>query len=260
VDEVPLRERGVILHASQIRQLFGFLESSTQLHSLCCGTSDPPCLPHGGVAPATAQVVALFRPPFPDGSRCSPADLTPTAKYLYELMRRTLLPRMGYREATKHIQLWLLGALISHSEFVVVDFLICEIEDTLLDGIRARRQLPYAHYLYHFFRGPSPSSKAPSRPLDSRLQFGSYRPAPEDPDPVPDPVPDIQAEDDAFRQFETQDTAADTSSDDDDDLGILPPPHVPPHSHDHEAGSSSVVPTAPPAIDPTLVAILQSLT
>jgi hypothetical protein len=58
---------------------------------------------------------------------------------------------MGYREATTHIQLWLLGALVSHSEFDVVDFLICEIEDTVLDGIRARRQLPYAHYLCHIF-------------------------------------------------------------------------------------------------------------
>jgi hypothetical protein len=66
-------------------------------------------------------------------------------------MRRTLLPRMGYREAATHIQLWLLGALVSHSEFDVVDFLICEIEDTVLDGLRARRQLPYAHYLCHIF-------------------------------------------------------------------------------------------------------------
>jgi hypothetical protein len=58
---------------------------------------------------------------------------------------------MGYREATTHIQLWLLGALISHSEFDVVDFLIYEIEDTILDGLRARGQLSYAHYLYHIF-------------------------------------------------------------------------------------------------------------
>jgi hypothetical protein len=58
---------------------------------------------------------------------------------------------MGYREAATHIQLWLLGALVSHSEFDVVDFLICEIEDTVLDGLRARRQLPYAHYLCHIF-------------------------------------------------------------------------------------------------------------
>ena len=58
---------------------------------------------------------------------------------------------MGYREATTHIQLWLLGALIPHLEFDVVDFLICEIEDTMLDGLRARRQLSYAHYLCYIF-------------------------------------------------------------------------------------------------------------
>jgi hypothetical protein len=139
------------LHASQIRQLFGFLESSTRLHSLYYSTSDPPRRPHGGVAPATAHVAALFGPPFTNGSRRSPADFTTAAKFLYELMRRTLLPKMGYREAATHIQLWLLGALISYSEFDMIDFLICEIEDTILDGLRARRQLSYAHYLYHMF-------------------------------------------------------------------------------------------------------------
>jgi hypothetical protein len=50
----------VTLHASQIRQLFGFLEASTRLHSLCYGTSDPPQRPHGGVAPTIAHVAALF--------------------------------------------------------------------------------------------------------------------------------------------------------------------------------------------------------
>jgi hypothetical protein len=72
-------------------------------------------------------------------------------KFLYELMRRTLLPRMGYKEAPTYIQLWLLGALVSHSVFDVVDLLIYEIEDTMLDGLQARRQLPYAHYLCHIF-------------------------------------------------------------------------------------------------------------
>jgi hypothetical protein len=71
-------------------------------------------------------------------------------------------------------------------------------------------------------------------------------------DPVP--VLDIQVEDEAFRQFETQGAAA---AADDDDFGIPPPPPVPPHSHDHKARSSSA---APPAIDPTLAMILQSLT
>jgi hypothetical protein len=187
------------LHASQIRQLFGFPESSTRLHSLCYSTSDPPRRPHGGVARATAHVTALFRPPFTDGSRRSPVDFTIAAKYLYELMRRPLLPRMGYREATTHIQLWLLGALISHSEFDVVDFLICEIEDTVLDGLRARRQLSYAHYLYHIFAQLIRSPQFQGTLETSRLQFGLYRPAPDDPVPVPDPVPYIQAEDEAFR-------------------------------------------------------------
>jgi hypothetical protein len=54
----------VTILASQIRQLFGFPESSTRLHSLCYGTSDPPRRPHGGVAPVIAHIVALFRSPF----------------------------------------------------------------------------------------------------------------------------------------------------------------------------------------------------
>jgi hypothetical protein len=141
----------VTLHATQIRELFGFPESSARLHNLCYGTLGPPRRPHGGVASATAHVAALFQPPLIDGSQRSPVDFTQVAKFLYELMKRTLLPRMGYKEATTHIQLWLLGALISHSEFDIVDFLICEIEDTVLDGLRARRQLPYAHYLFHIF-------------------------------------------------------------------------------------------------------------
>ena len=82
----------VTLHASEIRQPFGFNESSTRLHSLCYGTSDPPRRPHDGVAPATAHVVALFRPSFSDGLRRSPADFTTATKFLYQLMRQTLLP------------------------------------------------------------------------------------------------------------------------------------------------------------------------
>jgi hypothetical protein len=72
--------------------------------------------------------------------------------------------------------------------------------------------------------------------------------------PVPDPLIDTQAEDIAFHQFETQCT---TVPDDDDDFGIPPP--VPPHSHDHDSGSSRAVPATPPAVDPALAAILQSL-
>jgi hypothetical protein len=169
----------VIIHASQIRQVFGFHESSTRLHSMCYGTSDPPRRPHGGVAPGTAHVAALFRPPFSDGSRRSSADFTTAARFLYQLMRQTLLPQMGHREAATHIQLWLLGALVSHLEFDVVDFLICEIEDTVLDGLRARRQLPYAHNMCHIFAQLIRPPQFQGTLEASRLIFGSYRPAPE---------------------------------------------------------------------------------
>jgi hypothetical protein len=176
-------------------------------------------------------------------------------------MRQTLLPRMGYREAATHIQLWLLGALVSHSEFDVVDFLICEIEDTVLDGLHARRQLPYAHYLCHIFAQLIRPPQFQGTLEASRLLFGSYRLAPKDLVPAPTPVIDTQAEDTTFHQFETQRTAVPDDDDDDDDdaFGVPPPPPppMPPHTHDHEAGSSSA---APPAIDPALVAILHTLT
>jgi hypothetical protein len=71
----------ITIHASQIRQLFRFNESSTRLHNLCYDTSDPPRRPHDGVAPGRAHVVALFRPPFSDGSRRSPADFTTATKF-----------------------------------------------------------------------------------------------------------------------------------------------------------------------------------
>jgi hypothetical protein len=165
---------------------------------------------------------------------------------------------MGYKEATTHIHLWLLGALVSHSEFDVVDFLICEIEDTVLDGLCARRQLPYAHYLCHIFAQLIWPPQFQGTLEASRLVFGSYRPAPEDPVPAPAPVFDSQAEDSTLHQFEAQDATVD--DDDDDDFGIPPPPPMPPRSHDHEAGSSRATPAVPPAIDPALASILQTLT
>jgi hypothetical protein len=203
---------------------------------------------------------ALFRPPFTDGSWRSPADFTPAVKYLYEFMRRTLLPWMGYREATTHIQLWLLGALVSHSVFDVVDFFIYEIKDTMLDGLRARHQLPYAHYLCHIFAQLISPPQFQVTLEASRLLFGFYRPTPEDTTPtLVDPLaPHFRDEDEVIHQFEVQGATADTSLDDED---LSPPHHVPPRSHDHEASGSSVAPSAaPPAIDLALAAILQSLT
>jgi hypothetical protein len=79
-----------------------------------------------------------------------------------------------------------------------VDFLIYEIKDTVLDGLRARRQLPYAHYLCHIFAQLIWPPQFQGTLEASRLVFGSYRPAPEAPVPASAPVFDTQAEDTAI--------------------------------------------------------------
>ena len=43
-----------------------------------------------------------FTEPFGEGSSKTPSDLTPTARVLDAIMRRTLLPRMGYRGLDSH--------------------------------------------------------------------------------------------------------------------------------------------------------------
>jgi hypothetical protein len=80
----------------------------------------------------------------------------------------------------------------------MVDFLIYEIEDTMLDGLHAWRQLSYAHYLCFIFAQLIRPPQFQGTLEASCLQFGSYRPAPKDPLPVPDPVPDTHAEDAVF--------------------------------------------------------------
>ena len=62
-------------------------------------------------------------------------------------MRRTLLPRMGYREGLTRIQLWLLNALMQQTVFDVWDLLLSEMEDMIAEGFKGRRQLPYAHWI-----------------------------------------------------------------------------------------------------------------
>ena len=88
---------------------------------------------------------AIASEPFGEGSSRTPSDLTPTAQVLDAIMRRTLLPRMGYREGLTRIQLWLLNSLMQQTVFDIWDLLLSEMEDTIAEGLRGHRQLPYAH-------------------------------------------------------------------------------------------------------------------
>ena len=67
-------------------------------------------------------------------------------------MRRTLLPRMGYHEGLTRIQLWLVNSLVQQTIFDIWDVILSEMEDTLVEGFRGHRQLPYAHWITFLIR------------------------------------------------------------------------------------------------------------
>ena len=100
--------------------------------------------------PPTDLIRPCFTEPFDEGSSRTPRDLTPIARLLDAIMRRTLLPRMGYHEGLTRIQLWLLNALMQQTVFDVWDVILSEMEDTLAEGFRGHRQLPYAHWITFF--------------------------------------------------------------------------------------------------------------
>ena len=128
----------------RVREILRILESPIRLHEVCYGQTEPPRCPHGRLVPPTDLVRPCFIEPFGKGSSRTPRDLTPIA-WLLEAIMRTLLPRMGYHEGLTHIQLWLVYHLISQSVFDIWDVILSEIEDTLAEGFRGHRQLPYAH-------------------------------------------------------------------------------------------------------------------
>ena len=94
--------------------------------------------------PPTDLVRHCFKEPFGEGSRRNSSDLTPIARVLEAIIRRTLLPRLGYREGLTRLQLWLLNALMQQTVFNIWDLLLLEMEDTIAKGFKGRRQLPVA--------------------------------------------------------------------------------------------------------------------
>jgi hypothetical protein len=106
-------------------------ESATRLHYIYYRDTEPSRCPHDGEVPPIDFVQPCFREPFREGSSHTPRDLTPTAHLLNEVMRRTLLPRIRYREGLTRVQLWLVSYLISQTEFDVWDMIVSEMEDTI---------------------------------------------------------------------------------------------------------------------------------
>jgi hypothetical protein len=78
--------------------------------------------------------------------------LTSLAQVLDVIVRRTLLPRLGYREGLTRMQLWVIHHLLSQTPFDIWDLMISEMEDTLAEGFKGHRQLPYAHWICFIIR------------------------------------------------------------------------------------------------------------
>ena len=135
------------LTSTRVREILRLQEQPIQLHEVCYGQTAPPRCPHGGLVPPSDLVFHCFTEPFGEGSSRTPRDLTPTARLLDAIMRRTLLPRIGYRKGLTCIHLWLLNSLMQQTVFDIWDLILSEMEDTLAEGFRGHRQLPYARWI-----------------------------------------------------------------------------------------------------------------
>jgi hypothetical protein len=174
--------------------------------------------------------------------------------------------------------------LVAQREFDIWDLIVSEIEDTIAEGFRGRRQLPYAHWITLLILRTREDPLPPhiQRELtDIETLFPHYDPrqmmrahvnlqAPAPPlapcgrAPPVSPrathssgaVPETKEEQDiaigsvADAEAEGEFDFASDSSDDDYHLPI---PDLPLRQHDHEAGGSSTT------IDPALLAILEGM-
>jgi hypothetical protein len=157
--------------------------------------------------------------------------------------------------------------------------MLCEMEDTLAEGFKGHRQLPYAHWICFLIQSACDlPAEIRAEISDTTTAFPEYdirqlwasitrEQAPRQGQRQRAEVPETTAEQDhtveglAEAELADLDTQpADLDEDDatnstDDDYQPLPR-YRSPHSHDHEAGGSGSASCS----DPAMVAILERLT
>jgi len=99
--------------AQRARGTWELTAYDTKIHELCYGNFEPPRRPHGGALPPVDFVAPCFSQPFGEGSSRTVGNLTRTGRILDFVMRKTLLPRSGYRDGFTRIQQWLIAHLIA---------------------------------------------------------------------------------------------------------------------------------------------------
>jgi hypothetical protein len=100
------------IYNTRVWEILRLPASETKIHQLCFGQTAHPRRPHGRTVPPTDMIRPCFHEPFGEGSRRTPASLTPLARVLDAIVRRTLLSRLGYREGLTRMQLWVVHHLI----------------------------------------------------------------------------------------------------------------------------------------------------
>jgi len=133
--------------AQSAREVLGLRAYPTRIHQLCYENFEPPRGPHGGEIPPVDFVAPCFLQPFGEGSSRTVGDLTHPARILNFVLRKTLFPRIGYKDGFTRIQQWLVAHLISKTPFDLWDMIVSVIEDTISESFRGRRQVLYAHWI-----------------------------------------------------------------------------------------------------------------
>jgi hypothetical protein len=205
--------------------------------------------------------------------------MTPIARVLDAIVRRTLLPRLGYREGLTRMQLWVVHHFVSQTLFDIEDLMLCEMEDTLAEGFKGHRQLPYAHWICFLIRCACDlPAEIRAEISDTTTAFSEYdirqlwatltrEQAPSQSQRQRAEVPETVAEQDqtveGLVEAELTDLDAQPADPDEDDAtdstddDYYPlPQYRSPRPHDHEAGGSGSVSRT----DPAMVAILERLT
>jgi hypothetical protein len=176
------------------------------------------------------------------------------------------------------MQLWVVHHLISQTPFDIWDLMLCEMEDTLAEGFKGHRQLPYVHWICFLIRSACDlPAEIRAEISDTTTAFPEYdiqqlwasitqEQAPRQGQRQRAEVSETIAEQDqtveGLAEAELVDLDAQSADLDEDDAtdstddDYQPLPWYRSRSHDHEAGGSGSASRS----DPAMVAILERLT
>jgi hypothetical protein len=73
--------------------------------------------------------------------------LTPEENVVDRALRKTLLPWIGNAKSITSLQQWLLLHVMTGRPFDIMDFILCEIEVVILDGLTVAQHVSYAHWI-----------------------------------------------------------------------------------------------------------------